>query len=157
MADIAADGPFSAFPGIERWFVVLSGTGVSLAFAEGERVIRAGHPPLRFEGGAAPGCTLLDGPTRDLNFMLRGGRAAMQSVSTGAKWGDGFAQRGLFTATAGRWSGDGRSCELGAHALLWDDASGPGDWAFVPDAADASPAGWWLGFTPGDVPVPVQD
>ena len=30
VADIEADGPFSAFPGIDRWFTVLSGAGVRL-------------------------------------------------------------------------------------------------------------------------------
>ncbi|NVO07869.1 MAG: HutD family protein, partial [Rhodoferax sp.] len=29
-ADIEADGPFSAFAGVQRWFVVLSGKGVVL-------------------------------------------------------------------------------------------------------------------------------
>ena len=30
VADIDADGPFSAFPGVERWFAVLEGAGVAL-------------------------------------------------------------------------------------------------------------------------------
>ncbi len=29
-ADIDADGPFSAFPGVTRWFTVLQGAGVAL-------------------------------------------------------------------------------------------------------------------------------
>jgi environmental stress-induced protein Ves len=29
-ADIASDGPFSAFAGVQRWFVVISGKGVVL-------------------------------------------------------------------------------------------------------------------------------
>ena len=29
VADIAADGPFSAFPGVRRWFTLLSGEGVA--------------------------------------------------------------------------------------------------------------------------------
>ena len=31
VADIDRDGPFSAYPGVERWFTVLKGTGVDLA------------------------------------------------------------------------------------------------------------------------------
>ena len=30
VADIAADGPFSFFPGVQRWFTVLKGGGVEL-------------------------------------------------------------------------------------------------------------------------------
>jgi len=156
MADISADGPFSAFPGIERWFAVLTGAGVALAFPEGERRVLGGDPPFRFDGGAAPGCRLLDGPTRDLNLMQRGGRATMRRTEAGRAWDEGFAMRGLFTVVPGRWAGGGAVRALEAHALLWDDAAGPGGWAFVPDARDAAAAGWWLGFTPGNVSVPVQ-
>jgi environmental stress-induced protein Ves len=83
MADIATDGPFSAFPGIERWFAALAGAGVVLAFPEGERRVITGDPPVRFDGGSAPGCRLLDGPTCDLNLMQRGGRATMRPVEAG--------------------------------------------------------------------------
>ena len=31
VAEIGADGPFSAFDGVERWFAVLSGAGVVLS------------------------------------------------------------------------------------------------------------------------------
>ena len=30
VADIEADGPFSSFPGVQRWFAVLRGNGVRL-------------------------------------------------------------------------------------------------------------------------------
>ena len=63
-ADIESDGPFSAFPRVERWFAVLSGAGVVLTFADGERELAPGAAPLRFDGAVAPVCRLLDGPTR---------------------------------------------------------------------------------------------
>ncbi len=75
VADIGADGPFSPFPGITRWFAVLTGAGVRLTFPERTLDVRRGDPPLRFDGAVAPGCTLLDGPTRDLNVMVRADRA----------------------------------------------------------------------------------
>lgn len=75
VADIDADGPFSPFPGITRWFAVLDGAGVRLGFADRTLNVRRGDPPLRFDGTDAPGCALLDGPTRDLNVMVRGDRA----------------------------------------------------------------------------------
>ena len=156
MADIAADGPFSAFPGVERWFVVLSGTGVSLAFPGGDRVIRAGDPPLRFDGGAAPGCRLLEGPTRDLNLMLRDSSGVMAQVDPGVACDAGFAQRGLFTAVAGRWSCAGEVRRLGAHSLLWEDVSDAGDWRFEPDDPGVRVPGWWLGLATENVPVQVR-
>ena len=30
VADVVADGPFSAFPGVSRWFAVIDGEGVAL-------------------------------------------------------------------------------------------------------------------------------
>src|SRR6202012_5160318 len=75
VADIDADGPFSPFPGITRWFAVLTGAGVRLVFPERVLNVRHGDSPLRFDGADAPGCTLLDGPTRDLNVMVRADRA----------------------------------------------------------------------------------
>ena len=54
------------------------------------------------------------------------------------------------TRFAGRWTGDNASTHLAPRTLLWDDAAeGTGSpWRFEPDAADASSAGWWLGYTP---------
>jgi len=75
VADIAADGPFSPFPGITRWFAVLEGGGVRLAFPDRALNVQRGDAPLRFDGDDAPGCALLDGPTRDLNVMVRHARA----------------------------------------------------------------------------------
>jgi uncharacterized protein len=72
VATIAADGPFSPFPGVRRWFAVLEGAGVRLQHAAGEQLCRPGDAPWSFDGADAPGCTLLGGPTRDLNLMLRG-------------------------------------------------------------------------------------
>jgi len=78
LADIDRDGPFSAFPGVERWFAVVEGAGVRLTFADHEQRIGPHDHPIRFDGAQAPGCTLIQGRTRDLNLMLRGGaRGAM--------------------------------------------------------------------------------
>lgn len=71
VAEIARDGPFSPFPGVDRWFAVLAGAGVTLALPEGEVVRRPGDDALAFAGEAAPGCRLVDGATSDLNLMVR--------------------------------------------------------------------------------------
>jgi uncharacterized protein len=69
VADIERDGSFSTFPGVERWFAVLTGNGVRLGAPE--HVIQRGGDAVNFDGALAPNCTLIDGPTRDLNLMIR--------------------------------------------------------------------------------------
>ncbi|KNZ31207.1 MAG: hypothetical protein AD742_18590 [Methylibium sp. NZG] len=151
LADIDADGPFSAFAGVERRFAVVQGAGVRLTFNEGERTLRPGDAPLRFDGAEAPHCTLVNGPTRDLNLMLRGGAGTMRAVQAGEWWHEGFEQRGLFTLVPGRWqtepmgAGEDRiGHPVAAHTLLWGLPDGP--CRFVPDDA-AALGGWWLGFS----------
>ena len=60
LADIAADGPFSAFEGVERWFAVIEGNGVRLDWNGRERLMDMSAWPLCFDGADAPGCRLLD-------------------------------------------------------------------------------------------------
>ena len=72
IAEIEQDAPFSAFPGIDRELVLLSGNGLRLRFDDGE--VRELHPPhdrLRFAGERAVTGELLDGPTQDFNLMWR--------------------------------------------------------------------------------------
>ncbi|MDZ4127463.1 MAG: HutD family protein [Hydrogenophaga sp.] len=75
VAEVAASGPFSAYPGVERWFAVLAGHGVTLDVAGQAHRLDTASPPLRFAGDASTTCTLLGGATRDFNLMLRTGRA----------------------------------------------------------------------------------
>lgn len=154
LADIEADGPFSAFPGVQRWFAVVQGAGMVLSFADGQRRMQAGDAPLCFDGGEAPGCSLTDGPTRDLNLMVRGGMGAMRPVEAGRVWTERFAERGLFTLCAGHWhSGDAPAggenlrpspeIRVEPHTLLWGLGDPP--CCFVPDVD--GPCGWWLGYS----------
>jgi uncharacterized protein len=69
VADIERDGSFSTFPGVERWFAVLSGNGVRLGVPA--KLIKRGDDAVNFDGALAPNCTLIDNPTRDLNLMIR--------------------------------------------------------------------------------------
>lgn len=73
IADVASDGPFSAFPGIDRWIMVIEGAGMVLTVdGETKRVDRP-FDPLFFSGDAETDCTLLNGPIRDFNFMIARG------------------------------------------------------------------------------------
>lgn len=100
VAEIARDGPFSPFPGVTRWFAVLAGAGVVLALPGGERVLRPGDAPLRFDG--APGCRLLDGPTLDLNLMLAGLDGALIAAAPGDAAPGGWPRLGFFETAARR-------------------------------------------------------
>lgn len=88
VADITQDGPFSAFPGIDRCFTVLQGPGVVLALRGEDLHLTPDSEPLAFDGADAPGCRLINGATRDLNLMVRQGtgRAWMQRAVPGQPW-----------------------------------------------------------------------
>lgn len=73
MAEVATDGPFSSFAGIDRTLTVLSGAMV-LDFAAGGSVpLDAAAPPLAFPGEAAVQARVTGGPVIDLNVMTRRG------------------------------------------------------------------------------------
>ncbi|MCB8874443.1 HutD/Ves family protein [Acidisoma silvae] len=70
LAEIASNGPFSSFPGIDRLLTVIAGQGIELKIDDAPpRRLLAGED-IAFPGEAAIGCDLLDGPTRDLNIMV---------------------------------------------------------------------------------------
>jgi environmental stress-induced protein Ves len=72
IAEIEQDAPFSAFPGVERELVLLSGNGLRLRFGDGEsHTLLPPHDRLRFAGERALVGELLDGPTTDFNLMWR--------------------------------------------------------------------------------------
>ncbi len=150
VADIDRDGPFSAFPGVQRCFAVLEGAGVVLGLAGAEHTLTAGSAPLAFDGAAAPACRLLDGPTRDLNLMVRGaaGRAVMRPASAGPL-DAGPRWRGLYAATAGTLRAGGRPPQaLAPHTLAWSDHDDDGAWHWSPEAAAVPPRAWWLALQP---------
>lgn len=75
MAVVAADGPFSAFPGVDRTLAVLDGAVLVLHGLPGGPVRLARRAaPFAFPADAAVSATLPDGPITDLNVMTRRGR-----------------------------------------------------------------------------------
>jgi len=143
VADTDSDGPFSAWPGTERWFAVIDGHGVRLALPTGEEQVTAQSAPLRFDGACAPDCRLIDGPTRDLNLMLQHARGSMSVVK--GSWNEAFAWRALFSSANGMWT-DGRDrWPIGAGTLMWSDDAAATPWHF--DATGPG-AAWWIGATP---------
>ncbi len=146
-ADIDRDGAFSAFAGVTRWFAVLQGAGVTLQFGPDTQELRPGDAALSFDGGQAPDCQLIDGPTQDLNLMSIGGDSEMTLAQAGVAWDTAHAMRGLYTTVAGHWQRGPKRLAVAAHHLLWDNAATTGPWRFESEPASAGTA-LWLGFTP---------
>lgn len=72
IAEIEDDAPFSAFAGVERELVLLSGNGVRLRFDDGAvHELLPPHDKLRFAGERLLVGELVDGPTRDFNLMWK--------------------------------------------------------------------------------------
>ena len=75
VADVERDGPFSAFPGVDRTLVLLQGAGLILSGAGEPLEVRAHFEPVKFAGDVAPECALHGGPVRDFNLMVRRAQA----------------------------------------------------------------------------------
>jgi uncharacterized protein len=146
VARIDRDGPFSAYPGVQRWFAVLQGAGVVLHGPAGETRMTRAEPPLPFDGADAPGCTLIDGPTLDLNVMLRGAAGGLSVAQPGTPCPWPTRWRGLFShSTAALVAGD-RAFALAAGTLLWSDEASAAPWHVQ---AHGEPLrAWWIHFEP---------
>lgn len=75
MAHVAAAGPFSLFPAVDRTLAVIGGNGVVLTVAgRGAVTLTARSAPLAFPGDVAVDVVLVDGAIDDFNVMTRRGR-----------------------------------------------------------------------------------
>ena len=146
LADIEADGSFSAFPGVMRWFAVLEGAGVELAFEDRRVHVESGDAPFVFDGALAPMCRLVRGRTRDLNLMLRGVNGAMVLAADHRLWSPAGDGCGLFAAVGGTCHHAGNvPIRVEAETLLWFDDVPP-VLRFAADHDTGRPIGWWLQF-----------
>ncbi|MEU3778735.1 HutD family protein [Streptomyces sp. NPDC032472] len=75
LAEVAADGPFSVFPGVDRTLTLAEGAGMRLTMAGAMRSVSERYVPERFPGDAPTHCRLLDGPVVNFNVMHRRGLA----------------------------------------------------------------------------------
>lgn len=71
IAEVAQDGPFSAFPGCDRALLLLSGAGMRLRIAGREADLRRPGDSVCFAGEDAVEACLSDGPTVDFNAIWR--------------------------------------------------------------------------------------
>lgn len=76
MATVAMDGPFSAFPGIDRTLAILDGEGIRLVVGTDATVtLTKESQPHPFAADQPAAADLLGGPIVDLNMMSRRGHA----------------------------------------------------------------------------------
>jgi uncharacterized protein len=68
MADVAVDGPFSKFDGLQRILTVIEGNGMELTNPNGRLQADYGVP-VHFDGALDIQSRLKDGPLRDLNLI----------------------------------------------------------------------------------------
>lgn len=149
VARIERNGPFSRFGGVERWFAVVQGDGVTLRFAQTSIVLRASDQPLRFDGATAPDCELLRDATQDLNLMVRSdaGEGAMRLATACVPWVSAASWRAVYTAEPVTLQGAGRvETALPANALAWSDDAADQRWELTGVHAGASLRAWWLAF-----------
>lgn len=96
LATIAASGPFSAFPGVDRTLALVDGPGVMLEIGdEGRFVLSEDDPIVEFAGESVVSATLTGGVTTDFNVMTRRarchhrlGRRVLSGISEFAPRGD---------------------------------------------------------------------
>lgn len=155
VAEIESDGPFSSYPGIDRWFVVLDGAGVSLDPGHGAPIgLDITSEPQHFDGALAPDCRLVNGPTRDLNMMLKRSQAVgeFEPAVAGEPRFCAAGVHALYTTVPGTLSRDGGTqWTVPAQALAWWQAPPDGVWRFMPQDPTTGPLrAWWMGAMPLD-------
>ncbi len=144
VADIEADGPFSTFPGAQRWFAVLLGGGIALTVDGVEHVCHPSDDALQFSGAATAAARLLRGTSRDLNLMLRELPGSMHRVVDGHFWKPRARQCGLYAIATGCCVTGDTSINVPAESLMWF-ASARDVLTFHAEAAMHTPVpGWWL-------------
>jgi environmental stress-induced protein Ves len=133
MAEVATDGPFSVFPGVDRVLTVIAGDGLTLE-VEG-RPAAVGHAPFAFPGDVGCFARLAAGPVTDLNVMTRRGRRRASVRWAGHDALPDATDRLIFATSpvVGRAGGQGFALE--SRDTLW--LSGP-------EAAQVHAEGTWL-------------
>ena len=117
IAEIASDGPFSLYPGVDRVLVLLSGAMDLVIDGVSRQVPR--FSPIAFAGESDVEARLSQGPTMDLNVMTRRGRVdAHVDLLTGpvVTLGHARAAARAVIVLDGTWTGAGVSPSLEA----WD-------------------------------------
>lgn len=148
VADIMRDGPFSVFAGVDRWFAVIGGAGVTLSLPEGPQALSVGSVPRQFQGELAPACTLLGGPTRDINLMTvrQRGIGLMQCAKSSLVFSSSAPFRALFSTDAVILQAENKqTVEVPPFTLVWSEGAHE-PWCITSKVE--SPRAWLMTFAP---------
>nr|WSW69782.1 HutD family protein [Streptomyces sp. NBC_00995] len=80
LADVAADGPFSVFPGVERTLTVVEGAGMDLMVDGEHHIVDEPYWLHDFPGDVETDGRLLAGPVVNLNVMYRRDRVRAETA-----------------------------------------------------------------------------
>lgn len=115
-AEVAQDGPFSRFEGVERTLFILAGAGLDLRLAGATQRLGPGGQ-IEFAGEADVFAALVDGPVTDLNIMVRRDRVRMRAgqmrISGPQQIAHGWGAAALFVL-------DGEVTAMGWQARRFD-------------------------------------
>lgn len=75
LADVDESGPFSSFANVDRVLVLTAGNGMRLTDDGITLDVTRPYNPVRFAGERPLHCSLVSGPVRDFNLMVRRGVA----------------------------------------------------------------------------------
>ena len=147
VADIRASGPFSAYPGVDRWIAVLEGGSVRLdtAGSESREIMPSQQALHAFSGDALTHCTALGPATRDFNIMARRSRVRVRprALPECPRLETHATGLGLFVVRAVDLQQDsGPVWVLRDMALAW--WSNPARQLLSLRLASAGTRGWWF-------------
>jgi environmental stress-induced protein Ves len=157
VADIEAPGPFSAYPGVDRWFAVLEGGAVRLdAPGTESKELTALHADLHpFSGDVATHCSMLGAATRDFNLMAQRSRLRLtqQSLRQCPVLKTRAAVAGLFVAQGAELRQEGASVRALPPFTLawWSNADGE---LLSLNVESINARGWWFEANAITNPVP---
>lgn len=80
LADVAEDGPFSVFPGVDRTLTVVEGAGMDLMVDGEHHILDEPYWPHDFPGDVETDGRLLGGPVVNLNVMYRRDRTRAETA-----------------------------------------------------------------------------
>jgi environmental stress-induced protein Ves len=121
IATIAASGPFSVFPGVDRTIMLLEGDGVQLQGEGVDHRLDTALAPYAFSGDAVVDCTLLGGASTDFNVMTRRGRLRAELRVLRGTTDLPPAVHGLLLAWRGGWQAGDQLLAAG-QGVWWADA-----------------------------------
>jgi environmental stress-induced protein Ves len=122
VAEVATEGPFSSYPGVDRILILLSGR-MRLVIDDVVRDLVPGAP-ISFAGECQVSAQLTDGPTMDLNVMSRRGHVVSKVDvvrGPGAHVDAGDAGWSVAFILDGSWAYGGQPLNTG-DCLIGDEA-----------------------------------